>query len=391
MEITMKNILTGALMLTAANAGAVQNIKFGSTLDINPMASISQSYDNNIYLTKSAPKSAWINRTGLGVDFVNRIGSRLDLTGGYTAEFISYSHSPRANDATHQLANLAVEARLPREVVVNLKDNYMLTTDQASSDLTRRVLRVQNTSEADVVAPLRGRFGFNLSAQHIYNNYLATNPELDRQEILAGGDITYKLQPKTKLLLGYRYGTLSYKEAAAETGNSYYNNLDIGITGSIAPKLTGTVKAGAQFRKYPNRISNASDSSTTAGYSAQLVWKPAELTDVIFYGKRGNVETKYNNSRYYTSTVGDITLSREVRKIKAGLGFNYESTSYSEKTQLTGRTRVDTNISLRLTADYNVQKWLKAGAGYVYKSRTSNETGFEYTDSVIGLNLKGIF
>lgn len=387
----MKNLLIAALMLTAANAGAVQNIKFG-TLEIKPLVSVQQGYDSNIYLAKNARKSAHINRSGLGVELVNKVGSRLDLRGGYTAEFLSYSRAADINNATHHVASLGASARLPRDVDVTLDDKYLQTTDQATSELTARALRVQNTAGVKVEAPIRGKFGFNLAAQHTYHNYLATaNNLLDRQEMLAGGDVTYRVQPKTRLLLGYRYGTMAYKLASAEKGDSFYNNVHLGLTGNIAPKLTGTVKAVVQFRRYEERLNQAANRTTTGGYDAQLVWKPAELTDVKFYGARGNIETTYGDNRFYTSTVGDLALSREVRKIKAGLGCTYETIAFPEKTAATGKKRLDTNTSMRLTAEYNVRKWLKAGAGYTYRIRASNEKAFDYNDNIVSLSLKGIF
>jgi len=387
----MKSILIAALMLAAANAGAIQNIKYGS-LEINPLVSVQQSYDSNIYLTKNAPKSAWINRTGLGVDLMQKVGSRLDLRGGYTVEFLSYSRATNINNATHHLANLGAEARLPENMTFVLEDNYMQTTDQATSELTARAERIQNTAGVKFEAPIRGKFGFSLSSRYTYHNYLASaNNSLDRQEMLSGGDITYRLQPKTKLFVAYRYGAMDYKYAADEQRDATYNNVDLGVTGSIAPKLVGTVAAGMQYRKYAKRLNNADNKINTGGYSAQLAWKPVELTDVILYGKRGNVETSYGNSRFYTSTVGDVTLSRQVRKIKAGLGFNYESVAYAEKSTLTNKKRLDTNTGVRVTAEYSIRKWLKADAGYAYRNRTSNENAFEYHDSVVSVGLKGMF
>ena len=398
----MRNISAAALILTAmlpaANAGAMQNIKFGATLDINPLVSVEQSYDSNIYLVKN-PKSAWINRTGLGADFVNKIGSRLDLTGGYTAEFLSYSRSSSINNATHQLANLGVNARLPKDVTAALKDDYMLTTDQASSELIARARRVQNTLGVEVNAPLRGKIGFDLDAQHTYHNYLSGSFDmLDRQEMLVGGDVSYQLQPKTKLLFGYHYGTMAYKLSAndfrllsANKGDSNYNNLDLGVTGNLAPKVVGSIKAGVQFRNFAEHLSNTKSNITTGGYNIQLVWTPEKLTDVTVFGSRGNIETSYGNSRFYTATLADIKLERQVRKIKAGLGLNYETIALPEKTTGASSKRFDKNFGMRLTAEYDIQKWLKAGAEYAYKNRASNENSFEYHDNTVSVSLKGMF
>jgi len=392
-------VLILTAMMSAASAGAMQNIRFGGAIDINPTVSVQQSYDSNIHLDNH-PSSAWINRAGLGVDFVNKIGSRLDLTGGYAAEFLSYSRNSNINNATHQFVNLGAVSRLPRDMDITVDDKYMLTTDPATTVDVARASRLQNTADVGVDAPLRGKFGFNLSAQHTYHNYLTGNYDLlDRQEMLVGGEVTYKVQPKTKLLFGYRYGTMAYRLGAndfrlvsANKGDSYYNDLDLGVTGNLAPKVTGTIKAGVQFRNYLQHLNQAKNDITTGGYNVQLVWSPMTLTDVMLYGSRGNVETTYGKSRFYTSTVGDISLSREVHKIKAGLGFNYETLAFPEKSPITPTLkRLDTDTSVRLTAEYDIQKWLKADAAYTYKNRASNDRVNRYSDNICSVELKGMF
>ncbi|MEI7483024.1 MAG: outer membrane beta-barrel protein [Elusimicrobiota bacterium] len=384
----MRSLLAGVLLLASAHAGAAQNIRLGN-IQINPLVSVQQKYDTNIYLSK-VEKSAWVNRTGLGLNLVSRAGSRLDLTGGYTLEFLSYSRAPANNNATHHLANIAVKARMFRDVVAILNDSYMLNTDQATSELVERAQRVQNIVSFNLAAPIRGNFGFKLAAQHTYYNYLSSRYNLlDRNEILMGGDLTYKLQPKTQLVLGYRHGTLNYRLASAGKGDSVYDNLDLGLAGNIAPKLMGTVKAGVQFRNYNKNLTLPKSNTTTAGYSVQVLWKPVSKTEVIIYGRRGNIETSYLNTRFYTSTLSDITFSRQVHKIKAGLGLSYETMKYPGTATASGRT--DTLTNMRLTGEYNIQKWLKAGLDYTRKQRKSILTYYNYSDNLFGFTLTGMF
>ena len=391
----MKNIIiTLAVLATAQPALAVQNIKVGGW-DINPVVSLKQSYDSNIYLKSTgvdANKSGNINRSGFGVGTLKKFGSKLDLKAAYMLELLTYSRVPATNNAVHHNANLALDAKLPRETTLTIKDDFAQTTDQATSELIERAQRLQNTAGISVDSPLRGKFGYGIDVQHTYNNYndIAYNL-LDRSEILAGFNINYKLQPKTKVFFGYTYGALKYAEASLSTNDSVYNNLDVGITGNLGPKLVGTARAGVQLRNYDESLGTSKDSLTTAGYSAQVQWKALEKTEVIYYGKRGNVESSYVNSRFYTSTLNDISASREVNKFKVGVGFGFESVEYPERTTAATAKRVDHNTNARLSVDYNVQKWLKAGLGYTYKNRTSNEHTNDYKDNVIGFEIKGTF
>lgn len=395
----MKKIIAISFLIAAQPALAMQNIKLGP-VDINPNVSMKQGYDSNIYLKADAPKSSMVNRSAAGVNAAVKFGSRLDLKGGYTMEALSYSRQPNINNALHHLLNVSLDAKLPRNTVLVLKNDMAQTTDQATSQLIERAKRLQNTAALSVDSPLRGKFGFGIDVQHTYHNYddLAYKM-LDRSEMLAGFSVNYKLQPKTKVFLGYTYGDLRYVEknttSNTRANDATYNNVDLGITGSLGQKLVGTVKAGAQMRNYTNSLVvngvTAADKKTVAAYSAQVQWKPLDKTEVVYYGKRGNVESSYVASRYYTSTLNDISASREVNKFKVGVGANFETIQYPENTNAAKGARVDENVSARLTVDYSVQKWLKAGFAYMYKNRASNESANEYKDNVFGFELKGMF
>ena len=383
----MKNLIIAAVLLMPAAAGAQQNIKFGN-LEVNPFVSTQESYDSNIYLTNTQRKSAMINRSGLGVN----LGSRYDLKGGYNMELLGYSRETQVNNAVHHNADLGFTGRMPKSITVTVEDKWKQTTDQATSQIVERALRMENTLGLNINAPIQGKFGFAVAAQHVYNNYLSNNPTLDREESQVGFDLDYKWQPKTKLFLSYRHGILNYQTGFTNDAN--FDNIEVGATGQIAPKVQGTVKAGMQSRKYDEDLNDAKNNSTTAQYSAQAKWMPMEKTDVVLLAKRGNVETNYGDARYYLSTLTDLTITREVRKVKVGLGLNYEDVRYSDKNNTllaTDKKRLDENASVRVTAEYNIQKWLKADFAFTYKDRSSNFDAFEYKDNILALGLKATF
>ncbi|HAU89970.1 MAG TPA: hypothetical protein DCW72_07035 [Elusimicrobia bacterium] len=388
----MKNLLIAAMMLMPAAAGAQQNLKLGN-LEINPFLSTQESYDSNIYLTKDEAKSALINRSVIGVNLVENLGSRYDLKGGYNMELLGYSRETEINNAAHHNADLGFKGNMPKGITVTVDDKWKQTTDQATSQTVERALRVENTMGFNLNAPIRGKFGFSLVAQHVYNNYLDTTyGALDREETQVGANLEYKWQPKTKFFLAYRHGILNYQ--TGYTNDATFDNVEVGATGQIAPKVQGTVTAGAQMRKYDDNLNDAKEDANTAQYSAQAIWKPVEKTDVTLFAKRGNVETNYGDARFYTSTLTDLSVSRMVRKFKVTLGLSYEDVRYSDKNNTLSATelkRNDENASARLLVDYNIQKWLVANFGYSYKDRSSNFDQFEYKDNVVSLGLKAMF
>ncbi len=385
----MKNLLIAAVLLIPAAANAQQNLKIGN-MEVNPFISSQESYDSNIYLTKANVKGSSINRSALGFGLVEKIGSRLDLAGGYSMEILNYSRASNINNATHHNANFSATAKLPKEMTVAVNDNYKQTTDQANSETTARAARIENTAAVKYNAPLRGKFGFAIALQNVYNNYLAGSfAMLDRAENQAGVDLTYQWQPKTKVVASYRYGALNYENS--NVNDATYNNMDLGLVGNIAPKVEGTVSVGMQARNYKNDKSTAKNDITTMGYSAQAIWKAMERTDVTIYGKRANIESSYVNSRFYTSTMLNVGATRQINKVKLGLNLGYEGVAYPEKTTLTSPKRLDENTSVGITAVYNIQKWLTTDAGFTYKNRNSNEKANEYNDKVFSLGIKATF
>jgi hypothetical protein len=379
------------LTLPAGSALALQNIKLAG-VGIYPIVSSQEKYDTNIYLTRDLVKASLINRTLGGVGF-RKEGSRLSVKGGYSVEGLFYTRAHRINDAVHHNGSLSVETKLVGGRTLAVDDRYMATTDQATSELTARSKRVQNTAGLVFESPLKGKLGFGLDAQHTIHDYLSPNNKtLDRDEILAGAEMNFKLQPKTKMFLAYHFGSLKYKEQTlAGTSDALYSNVDMGLSGNLAPKLTGKIMGGAQFRLYRKALGAAENNKTTGGYGVQINWKPMEKTEVVLFGKRANVESTFANSRYYTSTLNDLSVSRELNKFKAGVGGSYESVRYPEEVAGTNAKRRDSSFNGRANLDYNIQKWLKAGAGYAYKTRVSNERANNYVDNVVTLEIKGMF
>ncbi len=386
----MKNLIIAAALLMPAAAGAQQNIKLGD-MSLNPFISSQEQADSNIYLTDKNVKSALINRSAIGTDLKQKFGSRLDLTGNYTFELLSYSQKPSINNAVHNNASLGLEGRLPGDSKVKAGYKFLSTTDQATSQDTARAKRIERDAMASFEAPLKGKFGFGVNFGQTYQDYHQPSFRvLDRGELTVGANVNYMLQPKTKLFVGYTYGKLDYQQAASQTGNATYDNFNAGITGKLTGKLVGTVSAGAQLRHLSSSIV-PNHEAATLDYSAQLVYTPMEKTEVVAYAKRGNVETDYVNSHFYTSTLSNLAVTREIRKWKVGANVGVETVKYAEKVSGDYSKRFDVNNTAGLTADYNIQKWLKASFGYTYKYRASNTAGMRYADNIGTFGLKGMF
>ncbi len=390
-----KIVIAVVLTLSAASVSAIQNLKLGGVA-IHPVVGLQESYDSNIYLTRDAAKSSLINKASVGFGFLSSEGPRLSLKGAYNIDILTYSRAYRTNNAVHHTAALDMGYKLSGDRKLSIVDNYRETTDPATSELTARAKWVQNIARAAFEAPLKGRFGYSVDAQHTLYDYLASRYDmLDRAEVLAGATLNYKVQPKTKVFVAYHYGSLRYDKpnlvTDVRTNDAIYNNIDLGVTGDLTAKLTGTMTGGFQSRTYDAGLNNAADKQTTGGYGLQLNWTPEKNTEVLVFGKRANVESIYLDSRYYISTLNYLRVIRELNKFKAGVSCSYETMRYPEETIGTNAKRHDGLTGAGATLDYNLQKWLTTGVAYAYKARRSNERQNNYVDNVVSLLVKGMF
>ncbi len=390
----MRNILLAlAVILSAERAFSAQNIKLGN-VDINPFARLTEAYDSNVYLVPHS-SSSLITTFSLGLNAEDQFGPRLDIKAGYSLDMLMYSLVPGRNNTLNHAANLDIEALLPRDATLSVKDDFKHTTDRANSELTARIKHLDNTANATLEVPLRGNFGYGVDISHIYTTYTQSGYSyLDHYELLAGLRATYQLQPKTRLSLGYSRGDINYavKNSTTNThaNDATHNDLILGIDGNIAPKLVGSVQAGVQSRNYAQHLSTAANDSTTFYYSARLTWKMMPRTDMMLYARRGNIESAYGTNRYFTSTLTNISVSHEIRRITATLNLGFEAALYPEISAGYKSKRLDHYTTTGLDVYYQIQKWLKTGFGYAYSNRTSNEL-YSYKDNTVKLSIEGLF
>ncbi|MDD4004272.1 MAG: outer membrane beta-barrel protein, partial [Elusimicrobiaceae bacterium] len=198
-----------------------------------------------------------------------------------------------------------------------------------------------------------------------------------------------QLMPKTQLQAGYTFAQVKYKDNTRN--NSNIHKVDGGLMGQVAPKVTGEIIAGVQFRDYSNNFNTASNKATTFSYGITLAWTPGVNSTLTLKGIRDNIESIYVNSRYYTSTLTDLEFEHKFGKLVGNMSIGYENARYPEIT--TGYTdkRSDDYLHVSADLDYNIQKWLKVGAGYMFRNRSSNENTYNYDDHQVACQIKATF
>ncbi|MCM2305763.1 MAG: outer membrane beta-barrel protein, partial [Elusimicrobia bacterium] len=304
------------LLLSASSAQALNldwltqykkpNIHWGQ-LALHPHYRLTEVYDSNIYLVpRDRPgrtvgggvRGSWITKNELGLEAELPWRKLHNLTAGYAAEAHNYTTDAKANDTINQTAHADYSYAGAYGLTFRAGDSYLNTTDQAFSQLVDRNRRWSNTAYAalDYDQP-NGSMTGGVDASHTVNKYLGDSigRQLNRYSQRAGFNVGYKVQPKTKVYASYHRGVTHYTVGRAvgeQDKNSKSHDFGVGVSGVVAPKVTGRAEAGLTYREYDEApVGGVTRLTRNMTVTTDLTWKPQERTDVILSLSRGLQES----------------------------------------------------------------------------------------------------
>ena len=376
------------------------NIHYGQ-LALHPYYQFTELYDSNIYLApRQQPngaivgggvKSSWITKNELALEAVLPWRQLHNFAAGYGAEFQNYTTDARANDTINQRAHLDYVYTGAYGLTFSAGDRYLNTTDQASSQLVDRNRRWSNEVYTALdYNPQNGYLAGGVDASHTVTKYLgpAIGRLLNRYSQRVGFNAGYKIQPQTKLYASYHRAIKHYtvhRELPDQDKNSKSHDVGLGVSGVLAPKITGQVEGGMTYREYDEApIGGVTRVTRNFTVATNVVYKPTERTDVILGLSRNLQESISDSNRFYISNSATLDVKHKFpRKFSAGINLAFGLDKYPD-TQAIGATRGDRRDDIYqggIWATYDIQAWLSTGLSYVYRERNSTFTGqFNYQD-----------
>jgi len=403
----MRPTIAAAALLLASSANAVNldwltqykqpNIHYGQ-LALHPYYQLTEEYDSNIYLTPASPRSSWITKNELALEADLPWRRLHDLKAGYAAEVHNYTTDARANDTVNQTAHLDYVFTGAYGLTFRAGDRYLNTRDQASSQLVERDQRWENTASTSLdYDPERGYLAGGVDASHSTHKYLGAPRarQLNRYAQRFGFNVGYKVQPKTKLYVSYHRGITHYtvqRVLPDQDKNSKTHNFGVGLSGVVAPKVTGQVEAGMAYREYDETpVGGVTRVTRNVTVATDLTYRPTTRTDVILSLSRVLQESISDSNRFYISHSAVLDVKHRLpRKFSAGVNAAFGLDKYPD-TQATGTTRGDRRDDIYqggVWVTYDIQAWLTTGLAYVYRERNSTLAGnFNYEDQRTSWNL----
>ena len=411
-----KGILISSLVLSLLTLASVQataqeggKIHVGN-LKIIPGLTVQEIYDDNIYLgngtnnTSELEESDWITHFMPSLIFDYTFPERGSLRLGYQGDLAYYSGNDINDWKTHK-GFFALDYQAPGGLILGVNNVYTDAEDPYGS-LNDYNLGVPNSERwtNDLKSKLGYTFSNRFKILGYYNFYKQDYEEVvdytqDHYDNEFGAGFQMRLLPKTWGFIRYHYGEREYFTHPAGTGSNERNDSDYnwhranaGLTWDSGAKLSGEVNFGFQWRDYDNATDingNRYDDRDTWIASTAVNYNATSTTIISLNIARAVRDSDSNTNQYYEDTsIGAFLRQTLLNKFTLFAGFTYANYDYNLPVN---RSRDDDNFMANLKLDYQIQDWLKAGAGYTYNKRDSNYEVNSFTDNQFMISLSGMY
>ena len=350
-------------------------------LTVSPFLSERVEYETNVLQVPNHEQDDVVFKTipGVAVDYTFGAHS---LSAGYRAEILNYLDLTDL-DTVHHIAAGQLRLDFPR-TLVNLREDFVRTSDPPNTELTGRILSNTNTLRPDVEYRWTSRIstGLGYEWRHVRFDEDSIGDLIDRDEHIVTGSVFWKFNPRADIGLNYGYGRTTF-----ETSDRDYtrHRATVSLRGDVTPRITSSLRVGYEWRE-PDRSDQESGNSVFLG--GDISYRPTDRTQLTLMVDRSMQESTFGTTTFYTTTAAQLTARHQLLpKLSLGARVGGGLNDYSQKETVGNKTdfRQDTFVVVGGDVEYNIQRWLRVGLEYLYDSRNSNFPLFDFVDHrVIG-------
>jgi hypothetical protein len=375
--------MAALLIVTSAQPGwALDLNQWVPGLQVTPFLSQRVEYESNVFQTSSHSQDDVIFKTIPGA-LAEWVVGQHSLSAGYRAEILKFLRLTDRDTIHHFLAaQLVLEFSRLR---ISVRDDFAHTSDPPTNELTGRVESTSNTLVSEARYRLTERFAAGINGSWARVS-VPTFTQLDRNELVAGASVFWRVTGKADLQLNYNHGDASFDEAFSF--RDYTRNVIlVGLRGDVTPKLASTFRLGWESRE-PKSSVRGLPSYNGIVIGGDWIYKPTERLTLSLLTDRSVQESVFNDQLFYVSTSATIIAAHQFgSKVLASLRFTGGENVYPRKETVNGQTkyRQDTFLAWGGAVSYDIQKWLRVGADYIHTLRSSNFKVFDYQDDKVGV------
>jgi Putative beta-barrel porin 2 len=293
----------------------------------------------------------------------------INLTGAFT---INYKASPRLTLGSSILVAYLTEPSFNYAGGINSRNgNYLYTTDKVFLDYAwsrRFSTRTSYTFEA-----------FN------YDNNAVGNIS-NRVTNLFGNEFRLQLVPTTSLVIEYRFEIVSYQDSSLDSTTHFALG---GIDHIFNPRLTASLRGGAEFRSYSN------DGDRTSPYfEGNVAYALGRRTSVSWNTRYGLEEPDLPGSQSRTTfRTGLQTKFNLTSRTSTAVDLYYVHDDYHSLTSglITTPAFSEDTFNIGLTLRYGITALIGVQASYHYTDVSSDAALREYSRNSVSAGVNVTF
>ncbi len=373
-----------------------------------PFISVTFLYTDNVFNTKRKKESDFITVISPGFalkipyakEKLALIDSSTISPGGYIVESLSYeffrrfqaylsyqteielfSRHSEENFVKHR-ARAYLGVRFRGGLALELQDEFRKSRDDwgtgvsfDSEEFYSNLFTAAITYDPGRKIWLRGAY------THFYVNYDSSiNRFRQRRDNAFSGEVLYKIRPKTSLFVEYEYIDVNYTKD--DSLDSKEHHIYGGVRWKVSGKTEGILKAGYGKKNFRIKIKSSRDFILEAHVNHRLTAKGA----FSLKAWRKTNETNVGGAGYMFSEGISLGYTHRITsKISGLVSASYLHDKYRDvvTADVNTRKRVDRYMRAGITLRYEYRNWLNTDLGYIYSTRDSNFSEFDYSNNTL--------
>jgi hypothetical protein len=339
-------------------------------------------YDSNIFWTPNDKKADLYNVTSpyVLVNMPLGIDQRHLLQLMYNADIGTFSDY-KSQNYINQYAAFNGDFKLPFGYI-DVQDDFDYTSDRATTEFTSRIPRYDNIAST-VVGVKFNKLSMETGYSDNIRDYVSDlYSQYSHTEDMVSETALYQILPKTKALIEYDHGWITYYKDSDRNGD--YDQVRVGLKGDITGKTQALIKVGFQDRTYDN-INGFSGFVASAGTITQF----SERTKLSLNYDQSAQESVYENNNYYDMHYFYATLNQKLMShLELILNSGISRNIYPEVDPTLFQKRMDSILVEGISLRYNIKQWAVAKLGYTFREDMSNIKAEAYNDHLWTVGLE---
>ena len=390
-KVTALTVLCYASFAQAEEEGPGK-VPLGNGVNLIPVLTVTEKYDDNIFSAETLPKSSWITvfSPSLALEAESK-ANKFSLT--YLLESAFY-HDSSTDDYLDHFVDGGAHIVASKRIRFDLRGGYHQSHDDRGTGLSEGagtgVTKPDKWDDWNAGASIDlgaqdAMFGLILDGDYVskrFSNNLTTTASRDLDRINTGVTLLYQVMPKTALIAHVTYDDLKYKTilSGGTDLDSQEYRYHGGLMWEATAKTTGRIEVGYQQKKFA--AASRTDFSGIS-WEGAITWKPQTYSTLDFITSTKSTES---------NGTGDVIENKDVTVIWAhqwGKRLSHDAMVYFARNDYPPTTRRDNLLNAGFGLNYQLLRWLGIGARYDYSKRSTNEAGSNYKRNTYSLNLTG--